>query len=74
MNEANNTNFYGRLESDFNDKINSLYERALRITYGGKKISFYNRNIQAPAFEMFKVKNDIAPELMKELFAPKMQP
>ena len=67
-----------------NNKINSLHERALRITYGDRSSSFedllkkdnsvsiHHRNIQALATEMFKVKNNIAPEIMKELFAPKM--
>ena len=67
-----------------NSKINSLHERALRITYGDKSFSFENllkkgnsvsihhRNIQALASEMFKVKNNIAPEIMKEPFASKM--
>ena len=67
-----------------NNKITSLYERALRITYGDRlssfenllkkenSVSIYHRNIQALATEMFKVKNNIAPEIMKELFAPKM--
>ena len=67
-----------------NNKINSLHERALRITYGDKSSSFENllkkdnsvfihhRNIQALATEMFKVKNNIALEIMKEFFAPKM--
>ena len=31
-------------------------------------------NIQALATEIFKVKNNIALEVMKELFAPKMSP
>ena len=35
-------------------------------------VSIHYRNIQALATEMFKVKNNIAPEIMKELFAPKM--
>ena len=35
-------------------------------------VSIHHRNIQALATEMFKVKNNIAPEIMKELFAPKM--
>ena len=60
-----------------NSKINSLHERVLRITYGDKSFSFENllkkgnsvsihhRNIQALASEMFKVKNNIAPEIMK---------
>ena len=62
------------------------HERALRITFGDRSSSFENllkkdnsvsihhRNIQALATEMFKVKNNIAPEIMKELFAPKMSP
>ena len=56
----------------------------LRITYGDKSSSFqdllkkdnsvsiHHRNIQALATEMFKVKNNIAPEIMKELFSPKI--
>ena len=67
-----------------NNKINSLHERALRITYGHRSSSFEgllkkdnsvsinNRNIQALVTEMFKVKNTIAPEIIKDLFAPKM--
>ena len=69
-----------------NNKINSLHERVLRITYGDRSSSFedllkkdnsvsiHHRSIQALATEMFKVKNNIAPEIMKELFAPKMNP
>ena len=61
------------------NKINSLHERALRITYGDRSSSFENllkkdnsvsihhRNIKALATEMFKVKNNVAPEIMKEL-------
>ena len=30
--------------------------------------------MQAPATEMFNVKNNIAPEIVKELFEPKMSP
>ena len=67
-----------------NNKINSLHERALRITYADRSSSFENllkkdntfsihhRNIQALATEMFKVKNNIVPEIMKKNFAPKM--
>ena len=69
-----------------NNKTNSLHERTLRITYGDrsssfenllkkdKSVSIHHRNIQALATEMFKVKNNIAPEIMKELFAQKMSP
>ena len=69
-----------------NNKINSLHERGLRTTYGDKSSSFqdllkkdnsvsiHHRNIQALATEIFKVKNNIAPEIIKELFSPKMSP
>ena len=67
-----------------NNEINSLHERALRITYGDRSASFedllkkdnsvsiHHWNIQALATEMFKVKNNIVPEIMKEPFAPKI--
>ena len=67
-----------------NNKINSLHEKALRITYGDISSSFENllktddsvsihhRNIQTLATEMFKVKNNIVPKFMKQLFASKM--
>ena len=69
-----------------NNKINYLHERALRVTYGDRSSSFqdllkkdnpvsiHHRNIQALATEMFEVKNSIAPETMKGLFALKMSP
>ena len=68
----------------FNNKINSLHERAWSITYGDRSspfenllkkdnsVSIHHRNIQALATEIFKVKNNIALEIMKELSAPKM--
>ena len=37
-------------------------------------VSIHHRNIQALATRMFKVKNNIGPETMKELFAPNMSP
>ena len=68
------------------NKINSFHERALRITYGDRSslfqdllkkdnsASIHHRNIQTLEAEMFKIKNNVAPEIMKELFAPKMSP
>ena len=65
--------FYNRGPSN---KINYLYESALRITYIDKSSSFqdmlkidnsvsiHRRNIQALATEMFEVKNNIAQETM----------
>ena len=73
--------FYSR---SLNNKINSLHERALRITQRDRSSSFENllkkdntvsihhRNLQALAIEMFKVKYNNAPEIMKERFAPKV--
>ena len=69
-----------------NNKINSLHERALRIRYGYSSSSFQDllkkvnsasihyTNMQALATEMVKVKNDILPKIMKEVFAPNMSP
>ena len=66
--------FHGR---GHNNKITSLQERELRITSCDRSSSFqdllkkdnsvsiHHRNIQALATEMFKVKNNIAPEIMK---------
>ena len=65
-----------------NNEINSLHERALRITYRDKSsslydmfrkdnsICIYHRNIQILAIEMFKIKNNIAPEIIKKRFTP----
>ena len=69
-----------------NNKINSCRERALVITYGDRSslfedllkkdnsVSIHHRNIQALATEMSKVKNIISPEIIKELFPPKVNP
>ena len=65
---------------DLNNKINNLHERALRIVYQDKKSSFetllkrdksvssHIKNLQYLATEIFKVKNDLCPEIMKEIF------
>ena len=62
-----------------NNRINSIHERALRITYKDYKSSFnellqndnavtiHQRNLQALATEIFKIKNDLSPEIMKEV-------
>ena len=60
-----------------NNKFNYLDERVLRIIYGYRSSSspdllkndnsttIHHRNIQALMTEMFKVKNNIAPEITK---------
>ena len=70
----------------FNSKINSLRERALIITYGDRPSSFqdllkkdnsvfiHHRNVEALTTEMFKNKNNIAPEIINKLFSLKMSP
>ena len=63
-----------------NKRINKLQERLLRIIYGDDTSSFeellskdesvtiHNRNIEALALEMYKVKNNLSPQLIQELF------
>ena len=63
-----------------NNKVNNLHERTLRTVYQDKKSSFetllkhdksvsiHVKNLQYLATEIFKVKNDICPEIMKEIF------
>ena len=67
---------YGR---GLNNKINNIYETALRIVYQDKKSSFetllkrgkstsiYMKNLQYLAAELFKVKNGLSPEIMEEI-------
>ena len=61
-------------------KINNLHERALRVVYRDTKSSFqelldkdksfsiHERNVQKLAIEMYKVKNDLAPIPVQNLF------
>ena len=63
-----------------NNKINKLHERALRLVYKNVDSSFqellnidnsktvHQKNLQRLAIEMYKVKNNIAPLPMQELF------
>ena len=64
-----------------NNKINRLQERALRIVYNNYTSSFeellkedesmriHHRNIHCLATEMYKVKNDLSPPFMNEIFS-----
>lgn len=64
-----------------NNSINRIHERSLRIVYDDQistfdelldkdnSVSIHHRNIQNLAIELYKVKNDLAPEIIKELFA-----
>ena len=63
-----------------NNRINKIHERALRLVYQNKNLSFselleldnavtiHQRNLQVLATEIFKVKNNLSPEIMKQVF------
>ena len=67
-----------------NNKINSIHERALRITYQDhistfqellnkdNSVSIHHRNLQALATEMFKIHRDLSPDILREIFVPKI--
>ena len=64
-----------------NKKINQIHERALRLVYQDyistfedlltkdNSLCFHYRNIHQVAIEMYKVKNDLSPPFMKDLFS-----
>ena len=66
-----------------NNKINSIHERALRITYQDNtstfhellnkdnSISTHHRNLQILATEMFKLHKGLSPEILRETFVSK---
>ena len=63
-----------------NNKIDALHYRALKIVYRDNKLSFeellgkdnsvkvHHKNIHSLAIEMYKVKQDIAPPFMADIF------
>ena len=63
-----------------NNKINRLHERCLRVTYNDglssfeellerdNSVSVHNGNIQCLVIELYKVFNDICPDIMKDVF------
>ena len=66
-----------------NNKINSIHERALRITYKDRtstfeellrkdnSVSIHHKNLQVLATEMFKIKNKMSPKILDEIFYEK---
>ena len=69
-----------------NDRINNIHEKALRLTCKDNQSSFkellekdhsvtvHHENLQALFTEIFKVKNDLAPDIMKGVFELKEPP
>ena len=71
---------------ELNQKINKLHERALRVVYKNRNLTFqqllekdgsfttHERNLQKLAIEMFKVEHNLCPQATKELFTPILDP
>ena len=67
-----------------NNKINSIPEIALRITYQdhistfqellnkGNSISIHHRNLLVLATKMFKIHRGLSPDILREIFVPKI--
>ena len=64
---------------NLNNKINRIHERALRLVYQNnlsfselldldKSGTVHKKNLQVLVTEIYKVKNGIAPEMMKNIF------
>ena len=65
---------------ELNNRINRIHEWALRLVYQDKSLSFakflekdnsvtiHQRNLQVLATKIFKLKNRLAPEIMKKVF------
>ena len=63
-----------------NNRINNLHERALRIVFQdqksdfktllkiGKSVTIHARNLHYPVTEIYEVKNNISPEIMRDIF------
>ena len=63
-----------------NNRINNIHERALRLTYKDNKSSFkqllekdhsvtvHHKNVEVLVTEIFKVKNNLACDIMKDVF------
>ena len=74
------------LSRALNNKINSIHERALKIIYNNSKstfeellnkyssVSIHHRNLQVLTTEMFKIKNNMAPEFLNEFFQNRALP
>ena len=69
-----------------NNRINNIHQRALRLRYKDNKSSFkqllrkdhsvtvHQKTLQVRVTEIFKVKNNLAPDIMKDVFELKEPP
>ena len=69
-----------------NNRINRLHERALRLVYKNSQLSFeellkkdnsfsiHHRNLQKLSTEIYKVKNNLSPTIMKSIFPTREVP
>ena len=66
-----------------NNRINRLHKKALSLVYNDfssgfsdflekdKSVTIHYRNLQTLAYEIFKVKNNMAPKILTEIFPQK---
>ena len=70
-----------------NNIINKIHEKTLRLVYKDEKnlslddllkkdqsVSIHQRNLQILATEMYKARNDLEPEIMKDIFHSVQKP
>ena len=69
-----------------NNRINRIHERALRVAYKDHKSSFeqllekdhsytiHEKNLQRLATEIYKIKNNLAPTFMNDIFTESLNP
>ena len=69
-----------------NNRINNIHQRALRLTYKDNQsslkellekdhsVTVHHKNLQVLVTEVFKVKNDLAPDIMNDVFEIKEPP
>ena len=65
---------------ELNNRINRIHERSLRIVYKNKESTFqqlldrdksvtvHHSNIRKLAIEIFKVKNNLSPEILNDVY------
>ena len=63
-----------------NNHINGLHKRALSLVYNNlsssfskllekdKSVNIHHRNLQTLAYEVFQVRNNVAPKILTEIF------